>query len=345
MKSLAHRDWYFPLIAALCLPGLVCIAQQPAEHPDQSPAQAPIARTSATMVQTAGAVNPNDGEALLGNGSTVTAGSQPVKIALTRGGSLRLCSTTSLHLAEDRSIAAPASTALMMALDRGALETDYAVGKYSDVLLTPDLRILISGPGDAALSIRINTQGDTCLDNHGINAPYVTVTSQFDGGLYRVMPNQRVTFEHGSLNEVVDNETEPCGCPATPPVAVASAAAPEKNPAQPGLPAVGPTSAPGNNTFPIAVSEQLVPPPSPASKPVVPTGEAHAEVTVPLIYNGEHPAATPSPQIAAENAVPPTPASGVPPASVASQPSGGQAATGKNFFHRIGHFFSRIFGG
>jgi hypothetical protein len=64
-----------------------------------------------------------------------------------------------------------------------------------------------------------------------------------------------------------------------------------------------------------------------------------------LTYNGEHPAATLSPQIAAENAVPPTPASGVPPASVASQPSGGQAATGENFFHRIGHFFSRIFGG
>ena len=96
------------------------------------------------------------------------------------------------------------------------------MGKYSDVLLTPDLRILISGPGQAELSIRVNTKGDTCVDNHGINAPYVTVTSQLDGGLYRVLPDQRVTFEHGSLDEVVDHEPEPCGCPATPPVSVAS---------------------------------------------------------------------------------------------------------------------------
>jgi hypothetical protein len=104
----------------------------------------------------------------------------------------------------------------MMALDRGAIEANYAVGKYSDVLLTPDLRILISGPGQADLSIRVNTQGDTCVDNHGADAPYVTVSSQLEGGAYRVLPDQRVNFQHGSLREVVDHEPEPCGCPAVP---------------------------------------------------------------------------------------------------------------------------------
>ncbi len=102
----------------------------------------------------------------------------------------------------------------MIALDRGAVEASYETGKYSDVLLTPDLRILISGPGAADLKIRVNEKGDTCVDNHGANAPYVTVTSQFEGGVYRVQPNQRVMFEHGSLQQVVDNESEPCGCPA-----------------------------------------------------------------------------------------------------------------------------------
>ena len=111
----------------------------------------------------------------------------------------------------------------MMALDRGAIEANYTVGKYSDVLLTPDLRILISGPGQADLSIRVNTKGDTCVDNHGADAPYVTVTSQLEGGAYRVLPDQRVNFEHGSLREVVDHEPEPCGCPATPATSVASA--------------------------------------------------------------------------------------------------------------------------
>ena len=59
----------------------------------------------------------------------------------------------------------------------------------------------------------MNNQGDTCLDNHGAHAPYVLASSLFEGGAYRVQPNQRVLFEHGSLHEVVDNEQEPCGCP------------------------------------------------------------------------------------------------------------------------------------
>ena len=76
----------------------------------------------------------------------------------------------------------------------------------------------------AELSIRVNPKGDTCVDNHGTAAPYVTVSSQLEGGAYRVMPGQRVTFEHGSLQEVVDHEPEACGCPIVPPVSVAKAA-------------------------------------------------------------------------------------------------------------------------
>jgi hypothetical protein len=174
-------------------------------------AQQPIGRTSATEVQVSGAVDISHGEMLLGNGSQITAGEQAVRIALQRGGSLRLCSTSSVHLAKDRSIDDPASSALMMALDRGAIEANYVVGKYSDVLITPDLRILISGPGQANLSIRVNPKGDTCVDNHGTDAPYVTVTSQLEGGAYRVMPDQRVNFQHGSLSEVVDHESRSAG--------------------------------------------------------------------------------------------------------------------------------------
>src|SRR5271156_3296915 len=218
-------------------------------------AQQPIGRTSATEVQVSGAVDISHGETVLGNGSEITAGDQAVKINLERGGALRLCSTSSVHLAKDRSITDPASSALMMALDRGAIEANYVVGKYSDVLLTPDLRILISGPGQADLKIRTNEKGDTCVDNHGSNAPYVTVTSQFEGGLYRVQPNQRVMFEHGSLQQVVDNESEPCGCPAAAPVSVADAApglvTNTASAAKPGQPVVsqpvgGPSSTPAD---------------------------------------------------------------------------------------------------
>jgi hypothetical protein len=288
-------------------------------------AQQPIGRTTATEVQVSGAVDISHGETMLGNGSAITAGNQAVKITLQRGGELRLCSTSTVHLSKDRSIEDPGSSALMMALDRGAIEANYEVGKYSDVLLTPDLRILISGPGQAQLSIRVNTKGDTCVDNHGAGAPYVTVSSQLEGGAYRVLPDQRVNFEHGSLSEVVDHEPEACGCPAMPATSVARASG-------------GPSSTPADTAFPIAESEGLAPPPAPSTVPTVPPGETHAEVTVPLTYNGEKPPAAPpasSPPAPAAPAPPPTP-----PPEVASPPSASQGG----FFHRVGHFFSRIFG-
>ena len=71
----------------------------------------------------------------------------------------------------------------MMALDRGALEANFATGMYSDVLMTPDFRILISGPGQADLRIRVSEEGDTCIENRGEHAPYVTVSSQLEEGL------------------------------------------------------------------------------------------------------------------------------------------------------------------
>jgi hypothetical protein len=298
-------------------------------------AQEPIGRTSASEVKVSGAVDISHGETLLGNGSAITAGDQAVKITLQRGGELHLCSTSSVHLSKDRSIADPASSALMMALDRGAIEASYTVGKYSDVLLTPDLRILISGPGQANLSIRVNTKGDTCVDNHGADAPYVTVTSQLEGGAYRVLPDQRVNFEHGSLQEVVDHEPEPCGCPATPVTSVASA----------GPPAGGPSSTPADTAFPIAESEGLAPPPAPGDVPAVPPGQTHAQVTVPLTYNGENPPASAPARPPPAPVPPPAPAVAAAPTAPSATPPARPAPNQGGLFHRIGHFFSRIFGG
>ena len=259
-------------------------------HAQQAP---PIGHTHAKEVQVSGAVEVRDGEMQLGNGSAITAGTETVNITLSRGGQLRLCATTAVHLSHDTTVAAPDSSALMMALDKGAIETDYETGKYSDVLLTPDLRILISPPGHADLSVRVNARGDTCVDNHGANAPYITVSSQFDGGIYRLKPNQHVTFEHGGLRDVVDTENEPCGCPVTPPVAVASA----------GKPIGGPSSTPADTTFPLAQSEGLAPAPPLPTTPVVPQGQVHAEVSVPLSYNGELPPVATAPAPAASSAV------------------------------------------
>jgi hypothetical protein len=235
-----------------------------------SPASQPsIATVSLEGVSLSGSLSVEDGFAVIGNNGAVSAGDKTARVSLTRGG-------------------------LMIAIDRGALEANYLPGQYSDVLLTPDLRILISGPGQAHLSLRVNNDGDTCVDNHGDNAPYVLASNLFEGGAYRVKPNQRVLFLHGSLQQIVDNEKESCGCPPPPPTPAPTSIAKVGMPGgtlhssdeSPTPPPPNATSAAVQNPFPLAESEGLQPPPPPAT-PVVQPGEAHAQITAPLVYNGE----------------------------------------------------------
>jgi hypothetical protein len=159
------------------------------------------------------------------------------------------------------------------------------------------------------VKVRLGENGDTCVDNAGPNAPYVVVTSVFDGGVYRVQPGQRVMFEQGSLQSVVDQEKEPCGCP--PPAAA--------------------------NEFPLAQSEGLAPTPKPplAEAPKEPAGAGEAATT--LVHNS---GAQPSQTVT----IPPPPEAptAIVPATPPNQPAGAQKKPG--FFRRVGRFFKRAFG-
>jgi hypothetical protein len=325
---------------------------------------------TAEKIEVSGAVTLTGDGTSLGNGSTVTAGKVTLPIHLTRGGQLDLCATTTVHLSQQYNVS-DANSPLMVALDHGAIEAHYKIGKNSDVVLTPDLRILLSGPGQADVRIRLNDQGDTCVANRGDNAPYVTVSEQMGPGVYRVMPNQRVMFEQGSVRNVVDNEAQPCGCPAAPVISVASAgstAEPGKAVAKPGQAVAtkpaetsenvgGPSSTPADTAFPLAESEGLAPPPAAPTKPVVPPGETHSEVTTTLSYIAPQqtvPTGTPSgmatPESAATVATAPVPGFGpsvntgpveVSEARPVPQPKP-QHKSG--FFHKLGRFFAKIFG-
>jgi len=257
-----------------------------------------------------GALEVAGGKAMIASSGSITSGSRTTEVVLPRRGVLRVCASTTVKLAADASVPAGETPGLLMAMDHGALETSFATGSNADVVLTPDFRILIGGPGSSELKVRLGDGGDTCVDNAGLHAPYVVVTSLFDPGLYRVQPGQRVMFQHGSLNEVVDAEKEPCGCPPAP----AGAA---------------------GNEFPLAQSEGLAPAPVNAPAPAPPPGQAPANVA-PLVYSG-------NPQTAAAAIPPALPAAG----SAAAQPaSSAQPASQKKpgLFTRIGRFFKKIFG-
>jgi hypothetical protein len=324
--TLRHTASFAALVPLACC---LVSAQQ-----DPSPATAAHVESIATVpiegVAISGSLSVANGRATIGNNGTITAGDKTAHVSLTRGGTLNVCASTKIHLSTDNSTP---GGALMIAIDRGAIEAHYKPGQYSDVLLTPDLRILISPPGEADVSLRVNSQGDTCVDNRGPRAPYVLAGSLFDGGAYRVQPNQRVLFEHGSLHEVVDNEEEPCGCPAEGPLSVASAGVSGKTPAKPGE-SVAHNKAEAENPFPLAESEGLKAPPASPKTPIVPAGEAHAQVDAPLTYNSAQPLLPEQPM--AEG-----------PATTARQPEITAQAKPHHpgLFGHLGHFFKRLFGG
>ena len=245
-----------------------------------------------------GALKVSQGKAIIVASGTITSGAETTQVILPHRGVLRVCASTSVSLAADASIPAGEIPGLMIAMDHGAVEASFATGQNSDILMTPDFRILIGGPGAAEVRVRLGQHGDTCVDNAGVNAPYVLVTSIFEGGAYRVQSGQHVMFQHGSLREVVDNEKEPCGCPP---------------------------AAPKGNEFPLAQSEGLAPTPKPAPSAVSPAG-ASAEPVPPLVYsNADH-----APQ-QAEGAQPAATTEAKPPAK---KKSGLFSRVGK-FFRRI----------
>jgi hypothetical protein len=261
----------------------------------------------------AGPLQAWNGRAYITGSGTITAGPGTAHVTLPYRGTLRLCALSNVNLAADSSAPAGEVPGLLIALDHGAVEMSFAAStareRNADTLLTPYFRILIGGPNAADVKVRLGDHGDTCVDNAGADAPYVVVTSVFDGGLYRVQAGQRVMFENGSLQTVVDQEKEPCGCPP-PPV-------------------------PESNEFPLAQSEGLAP--SAASAPVASALPGHApNPTDTFVYNGTDRAA----QTAA------APQATTPAAQAQSQnPAPKPAATKKKgFFRKIGGFFRRIFG-
>jgi hypothetical protein len=273
---------------------------------------------------------------LLVDSGTVAAKDHTAEVKLARGGAVDVCSTSGLHLtAGTANDNGPAP--LMLSLDRGALEIHMVAGT-NDIIMTPDLRLSVKQDGRLDLRIRVTPNGDTCVENRipQATAPAlaespakpsdvagaagkglsVNVASLFGEDSYDVKPGQHVMFEHADLHEVVDHESSPCGCPAEPATEVAGGGE------------FGLGGAKDAHPFPAAVSQGLAPSPP---VPQAPPGVVHAQVSTTLSYSGDAgdgaPAGTTEPPMAF-GGIQQGPA--LPPAK-------------PGFFHRIGHFFKRIF--
>jgi hypothetical protein len=293
-------------------------------------AQRPIGNVAVQDATVAGELAVNNGRAVLVANATVTAKDHTADVTLNRGGTVRVCATSGLHITTGKSATGPAP--LMLSLDRGAIEVQMAA-TTSDVIMTPDLRFGIRSNGPLDLRLRVTSNGDTCVENRGAKAPTVIGADQFGESSYDLRPGQHVLFEHGSLKEVVDNESSPCGCPPAPAPAglsLADAALKAGSPKQ---------SAEAQHPFPAAISNGLAPP---ASVPQTPPGVVHAQVATTLSYEAN--------TNAAEAANSPEPPSNPSPTVLANSPPAADTATppapqhSRSVVHWIGHFFGKLFG-
>jgi hypothetical protein len=319
------------------------------------PAQQLIGYVNTRDAVVTGAADVLDGQAVLTGSVSVTAKEHTAPITLGRGGTVRVCQTSELHLTESRSV--ELSAPLLFSLDRGAIEIQ-TFATATDAIMTPDLRFTVANKGPLDLRLRLARNGDTCVENRGPGAPTLNISDPFGEALYQVSAGQHVLFEHANLHEVVDHESSPCGCPeekgrsladallasggakpaAPAPTGAAAPGAPtvaeaELPEAQAQLKSAGQTAVASDQThqFPAAISEGLAPA---AAAPKAAPGAPHVQVGDTLSYNAPGSAtAAPAP------AVPDAPAQGK--NGAAKQ----QARPSHNLIHVVGRFFKRLFGG
>jgi hypothetical protein len=220
-----------------------------------------------------GASDEMDGHLVLAGSVSVTAKDHTAPITLSRGGTVSVCQTSVLHLTESRGVTV--APPILLSLDRGAVEIQMNA-TASDSVMTPDLRFTVRNSGQLDLRVRVARNGDTCVENRGAGAPTLAVSDPFGESMYEVPAGRHVLFEHGSLHEVVDHETTPCGCPDEKGMSLADAMlnAPVKTPA----PKPAPSAAPAQPTIVAPPLEKL---PAPAAAAVVPPPAAHAPVVTP----------------------------------------------------------------
>ena len=207
------------LLASLAAGAPTLRSQIPGRDPGPDPT--PLGTVQVAAATVSGTLSLADGNAALGPNTIITAHDRTASVMLARGGEVLVCATSALHAT--RGSDGPEPNPLLFALDRGAVEIHMAATS-EDAILTPDLRFSLPPHtgGLLDLRLRVAANGDTCVESRGAAGPTLHVAEQFGSEVYQVRPGQHVMFEHGSLREVVDDETSPCGCPPPPVLSAAN---------------------------------------------------------------------------------------------------------------------------
>jgi len=155
------------------------------------------------------------------SGSQIAAGTQAATLKLERGGSVLVCPGTSLSVSSSQS-----GRQLLFSVNAGNLELNYPIGSASDSLITPDFRLQLPGPGQIHVALRIQANGDTCVQSLPQNGSALEVSEAMGDESYQIKQDESVLFKGGHVQGATRSH-QSCGCPTPAPVQVARATPPE----------------------------------------------------------------------------------------------------------------------
>ena len=141
------------------------------------------------------------------SGSQVTAGDGAALLKLERGGQVRICPKTNLSLSAD-----PSGKAIVLGLNEGSMELDYALYSAVDTLITPDFRVQLISPGTFHFGISVASSGDTCVRSLPGNDAALFIAEMMGADSYQLSPGKSVIFRGGKISRAAEAPAE-CGCP------------------------------------------------------------------------------------------------------------------------------------
>jgi hypothetical protein len=204
----------------------------------------------------------------LSGDSALTAGSETTILRLARGGEVRVCPKTTLSVTPSEN-----GRDLMLGMSTGALETNYTLNASTDSVVTPDFRMLLSGPGEVNYAISANARGDTCVRALPGNTASVMVSELMGNGTYQVKANEQVFFRAGRLDQMETTVPDDCGCPP-PQIPEMRAAVPAPTISEKNLPPAVHLAQPGDEAKPVPT------PDSAATMPAQDASPSQVSVTI-----------------------------------------------------------------